>query len=108
MNLPVKKACTLLLCVVLTSALLAAAPSSFAQERSPYGSGKSGYGEKRPVKNAEEARKVLAEYFEEKKVKLGEVKEKDYFFEAEVFDGDGRLIDKVIVDKRTGRVRSIY
>jgi hypothetical protein len=60
------------------------------------------------VKSAEEARKVFAEYFEKKKVKLGEVKEKEYFFEAEVFDRDGRLIDKVIVDKRTGRVRSIY
>ena len=60
------------------------------------------------MRSAEEAQKVLGKYFEKKKVKLGEVKEREYFFEAEVFDMDGRLIDKVIVDKRTGRVRSIY
>jgi len=81
-----------------------------AQDSSPYrkGTAETGYGEKRPVTTIEEARKALTEYFAKKDVKIGEIKEKKLFFEAEIRDKSNNLVDKVIVDKRTGRIRSTY
>jgi len=84
-----------------------------AEDASPYGGYKkgaaeTGYGEKRPVTTIEEARKALTEYFAKKDVKIGEIKEKKLFFEAEIRDKNNNLVDKVIVDKRTGRIRSTY
>jgi hypothetical protein len=76
---------------------------------SPYGGSRSGaYGEKKAVATAEDARKILREYFLKKDVKIGEIKEKDLYFEAEIRDKNNKPIDTVIVDKRTGRIRSIY
>jgi len=72
------------------------------------GTADRGYGEKRPVTTVEEARKVLKEYFEKKDVRIGEIKERKLFFEAEIRDKNNNLIDKMIVDKRTGRIRSTY
>jgi hypothetical protein len=78
-------------------------------ERSPYGGTKNGgYGEKKAVTTKEEAQKSLKEYFGKRDVKIGEVAEKEFYFEAEIRDRNNTLIDKVIVDKRTGRIRSIY
>ena len=83
-----------------------------AENPSPRGGYKkgaeTGYGEKRPVTTIEEAREALTEYFAEKDVKIGEVREQILFFEAEIRDKNNDLVDKVIVDKRTGRIRSTY
>jgi hypothetical protein len=84
-----------------------------AEDASPYGGYKkgpeeTGYGEKRPVTTVEEARKALTEYFKKKDVKIGEIREQELFFEAEIRDKGNNLVDKVIVDKRTGRIRSTY
>ena len=38
-------------------------------------------------------------------VKIGKIKEKEWFFEADIKDRNSNLIDKVIIDKRTGRIR---
>lgn len=66
------------------------------------------YGEKKPVTSEKEARAALEEYYKGKDVKVGEITEKELYFEAEIRDSKGHLTDKVIIDKRTGRVRSIY
>ena len=84
-----------------------------AEDASPYGGYKkgtaeTGYGEKRPVTTIEEARKALTEYFAKKDVKIGEIREQELFFEAEIRDKSNNLVDKVIIDKRTGRIRSTY
>lgn len=77
-------------------------------ERNPYGRPKKGqYGEKGTVIDQTEAYKLLREYFQGD-VKIGNVKERKFYFEAEIRDRQGRLIDKVIIDRRTGRIRSIY
>ena len=88
-------------------------PLVHAKDASPYGDYKkgaadTGYGEKRPVTTLEDARKVLAAYFAKKDVKIGEIREQELFFEAEIRDKNDNLVDKVIVDKRTGRIRSTY
>lgn len=88
-------------------------PLVHAEDASPYsdykkGTPDTGYGEKRPVTTVEEARKVLKEYFGKKDVRIGEIKERKLFFEAEIRDKNNNLIDQMVVDKRTGRVRSTY
>jgi hypothetical protein len=79
------------------------------QDEGPYGvSGGGTYGEKQQVGTKDDARKLLKEYFSNRDVTVGEIREKQYYFEADIVDRSGRLVDKVIVDKRTGRIRSIY
>lgn len=99
--------------VLMTSILLFASFSDAAMASPSYRGYKDiaanqGYGEKRPVANRDEAKKALGEYFSKKKVRIGEITEKELLFEAEILDKDGQVIDKVIIDKRTGRIRSIY
>lgn len=80
-----------------------------SDERHPYGGSRRGaYGEKKEVLTIDDARKILKEYFLKRDVKIGEIKEKEYYFEAEILDRRNNLVDKVIIDKRTGRIRSIY
>lgn len=66
------------------------------------------YGEKKEITTAEEALKALKKHFEKKDIVFGEIIEKELYFEAEIKDRKNMIIDKVIVDKRTGRIRSIY
>lgn len=78
-------------------------------EKYPYGGSRGGgYGEKKEVLTSADAERMLRQYFANKNVTIGEIREKELYFEAEVRDKDNKLIDKVIVDKRTGRIRSIY
>jgi hypothetical protein len=39
---------------------------------------------------------------------LGEIKDEGSFFGAELLTKDNSLVDKLIVDKNTGRMRSAY
>ena len=77
-------------------------------ERGDGGSREGAYGEKKEVLTAGDAERALRQYFAKKNVTIGEISEKDLYFEAEIRDKDNKVIDKVIVDKRTGRIRSIY
>ncbi len=67
------------------------------------------YGARQPVKNAEEARKRLEEYYAdaEEDVVVGAITERKLYFEAEIKDAKEKLVDRVIIDKRSGRIRSI-
>jgi len=84
-------------------------------ERPPYGQFCPGlrgdpYGARRLVRTTDEAKQVLEQYFEGtgRKVGIGNIEERRWFFIAELLNPEGVLIDKAIVDKRTGRIRSIY
>jgi hypothetical protein len=78
-------------------------------ETSPYGGAQSGsYGEKRQVTSKEEARKILQAYFAKQNVTIGEIVEQDLYYEAEILDKNKKVTDKVIINKRTGRIRSIF
>ncbi len=74
----------------------------------PYGESRGGYGERKTVSSGQEARRMIKEYFSRRDVKIGDVREREIFFEADVRDRRGALVDKVIIDKRTGRIRSTY
>jgi hypothetical protein len=66
------------------------------------------YGVRRPVTSINDAREQLAKYFSGQRVAVAEVAEKQWRFEADVLDSCGKVIDRVMIDKRSGRVRSIY
>ena len=66
------------------------------------------YGARKPVRTADEAKRILQEYFKNEPVVIGNIKEREWFFEAEIKDKNNKLLDIVIVDKRTGRIRSTY
>jgi hypothetical protein len=68
------------------------------------------YGARRAVRTTDEARHVLEQYFEGtgKKVGIGKIEERRWFFIVEVLNNEGALTDKALVDKRTGRIRTIY
>jgi len=73
------------------------------------GPGWGWYGAKRAVKTAAEAKKILQEYFSAyEDIKISNIRERRGFFEAEIKDKNDIVVDIVIVDKRTGRIRSIY
>ncbi len=50
---------------------------------------------------------ALSRYYGEKGYRLGAIYHKGRFIEAEIFK-NGRQVDKVLFDRKTGRVRSIY
>ena len=81
-------------------------------DRKPYGSavrreGRGRYGAKNPVKTEEEARKRLEAFYDAEDLVVGKIAERSLYFEASVKHRDGRLVDRVIIDKRSGRIRSI-
>jgi len=69
---------------------------------------KGWYGAKITIKTPEDAEKILQEYFSKDEVKIGLITERKGFFRAEILDKNDALVDIVIIDKRTGRIRSIY
>lgn len=80
---------------------------------SPFGSYCKGsewgwYGARKIVKTAGEAEKMIKRFFLPEKVSVANLREKTTFFEAEVRGNNNTVIDTVIVDKNSGRIRSIY
>jgi len=66
------------------------------------------YGAKRVVKTSGEAREILEKILApEQDIAVGRIVDKQRFFEAEIIRS-GVLIDLVIIDKRNGRIRSVY
>jgi len=68
------------------------------------------YGVRKPVGTTEQAKQVIETYLSDNSqgLKVGNITEKNWYFEAEILDRGKTVIDKVIVDKRSGRIRSIY
>jgi hypothetical protein len=66
------------------------------------------YGARQPVANATEARGLLVNYFTGHGYTVSEVNEKKWGFIAEIHDKNGKVVDRVMIDKRFGRIRSLY
>jgi len=66
------------------------------------------YGARQPVTGATEARKLLLQYFAGQEYTVSDVTEKRWGFKAEIIDKDGKVVDRVMIDKRSGRIRSLY
>jgi hypothetical protein len=85
-------------------------PGSYRGERfSPYGGPwRGGYGERRAVRSRGEAQRMLNDYYLRRSMRIGPLRENQFYFEADILDRNNRLMDRVIIDKRSGRIRSIY
>lgn len=67
------------------------------------------YGARKRVLTLKEAETILSTYFSRYRgVKIVNIREKRRFFIAEIRNENDTLLDVVILDKRTGRIRSIY
>jgi hypothetical protein len=54
-----------------------------------------------------EALRALKKYYKDKGYSVGRVYQKGRFIEAEIYKDD-KQVDKVLFDRKTGRLRSIY
>jgi hypothetical protein len=102
-----------LLALVAPTMAQAECRGSNENARRPYGDycdgpGRGWYGAKRGVNSVGEARSILRDYYADDPVTIGKIFEKKSYFEAEILNRNNRAIDTVIVDRRTGRIRSIY
>jgi len=105
-----KLCCSMATCVMISGllSLPSLAIPAPAADSQPQTGAQGDYGQKQKIRSSSEARNVLKKYFAGKDLIIGEVVEKERYFEADIVDRKGAVIDKVIVDKRTGRMRSIY
>jgi hypothetical protein len=58
-----------------------------------------------------DAKAILENYLKSTRnpnLKLGKLTERDKYFESEILTKDNSLVDKIIVDKYSGWMRSIY
>ena len=107
----VRKLCLSIMTCALISGLHflpSMAMPALAADNQPQKGALGDYGEKQKIATSAEARKALKKYFADKDLIIGEVVEKELYFEADIMDRNMAVTDKVIVDKRTGRIRSIY
>ncbi len=72
----------------------------FCSRCSKYGMGK------KPV-TPKEALEAIQDYFKRKGLVVKNIKGRGRFLRAEIYKKD-KLVDKVVFDRRTGRIRSIY
>jgi hypothetical protein len=85
-----------------------------------YGYGMPGYGphqygpqyqQRQKPLDKEDAKAIMESYLHSTRnpnLKLGKITEKGNAYEAEIMTKDGSLVDKIMVDKYTGWMRSIY
>ena len=67
------------------------------------------YGARHPVNSPEEARALLERYYADQKgLTVGRIVERRWGFEAEVMDRNNEVIDRVMVHRRSGRIRSLF
>ena len=66
------------------------------------------YGAGRQVKTVEEVKELVTEFLGDTDLTTGGIQERETYFEVEIKDEKGEVIDLLIVDKRTCRIRSAY
>jgi hypothetical protein len=66
------------------------------------------YGARDPVGTADEARRIINKCFAttNQSLKVGRMDDREWYFVAEIRDLNGETVDVVIMDKRSGRIRS--
>ncbi|HAM49471.1 MAG TPA: hypothetical protein DCP92_01760 [Nitrospiraceae bacterium] len=67
----------------------------------------SAYGTCRENLGPKEAEEAIEGYFASKGLRATNIRHKERFVEAEIYR-DNRLVDKILFDRKTGRIRSIY
>jgi len=99
--------------IVFTALLiLSIASFAFSEKRdvTPYGDyckDCSTYGKCKVVMSPKRSEKALDKYYKEKGYKVENVNHKGRFIEADVYKNK-KHVDKVLFDRKTGRLRSVY
>lgn len=66
------------------------------------------YGAPREVRTPVEARQIIEQFlYHDRGIKIVRMSEKAHFYIAEIMNSKGVLVDLILIDKRTGRIRSI-
>ncbi|MGE5894935.1 MAG: hypothetical protein ACM34I_12835 [bacterium] len=91
--------------------LLSVVPAfSFEGYQKPYGEFCpvcSSYGVCTEYLSESQSREAISMYYEKKGVSVGQMNFRGRFVEVEIIR-DGQMLDKVLFDRKTGRIRSIY
>jgi hypothetical protein len=67
------------------------------------------YGAKREVKTPDEAKQILEKFFiPHCGMQVYIIRNDNRFFEAKILNIQGVVVDMVIIDKSSGRIRSVY
>jgi len=67
------------------------------------------YGARRVVKTPLEAREILEQFLlHNRGLRVVKIVDKPHFFVAEIINSRGTIIDLILIDKRTGRIRSMF
>jgi hypothetical protein len=68
------------------------------------------YGAKNPVATTSQANQVIEACFSsgDRPLHAGKIVEMSQYFKVELLDPNGSMVDEVVINKRTGRIRSIY
>jgi len=104
--------------IMTVVAALSASPVVTAEEGcdcccdKPYGGYRASprwgwYGARRNVTSVKEAREYLEEFYASSLIRIGTIKERDGYFEAEISRKSNAKRERVIIDKGCGRIRSI-
>ena len=83
---------------------------SFEEYQKPYGEFCpvcSSYGVCTEYLSESQSREAIVTYYERKGVSVGQMNFRGRFVEVEIFK-NGQMLDKVLFDRKTGRIRSIY
>lgn len=80
-----------------------------AYEETPYGDycKACSYGVCQEMLSHESALEAIKGYYREKNAEIGRLHERGRFIEVEIMKG-GRQVERIIFDRKTGRMRSIY
>ncbi|MEW6002967.1 MAG: hypothetical protein AB1638_10030 [Nitrospirota bacterium] len=94
--------------LALSTSMVFALPDD-AKPVTPYGdcTGCGKYGICKTQMSQEDAKKAMIEYYEKKGLRVNIEKASGRFIKAKVMDND-KVVDIIIFDCRTGRIRSIY
>jgi len=67
------------------------------------------YGARRVVKTPGEAKEIIEQIIIlNRGVRIGMIRERAHFFIAEITNRKGVVVDLILIDKRTGRIRTMY
>jgi len=66
------------------------------------------YGAGHHVRSEEEVRDLVSDFLAGTELTVGEIREQETYFEVDIKDKEGEVVDLLIVDKRSCRIRSAY
>lgn len=95
--------------IVLVACYALGAFGQDSYEETPYGDycKACSYGVCQELLSSQRSLEAIESYYREKNAEIGSLEERGRFIEVEI-TREGRQVDRIIFDRKTGRMRSIY